>query len=107
VNWQHFEGWAEKQLRASDAVVVEMTINTYQVYDYLIDKVQSVTVVHPPHVKLIVRAQVMNDRKAALALAQLHAARMLTGIWMPPLEVREALFTRGYRLVGGITYFGY
>ena len=48
-----------------------------------------VTVVHPPHVKLIVRAQAMTDGKAALALAQLHAADLLPGIWVPPQEVRD------------------
>jgi len=49
----------------------------------------SVTVVHPPHVALIVRAQVKTDKKAALTLAQLHAAGLLPGVWIPPVEVRE------------------
>ena len=58
-------------------------------YDDLLPHVASVTVVHPPHVALIVRAQVKTDRKAALALAQLHAAGLLPGIWVPPVAVRE------------------
>lgn len=29
------------------------------------------------------------SRKAALALAQLHAAGLLTGVWMPPEEIRD------------------
>jgi transposase len=66
-----------------------MTTNTYPVYDFLIEQVHSVLVVHPPHIKLIVRAQVMTDRKAALALAQLHAAGLLTGVWIPPQEIRD------------------
>ncbi|NLG52243.1 MAG: IS110 family transposase, partial [Chloroflexi bacterium] len=73
-----------------DAVAVEMTTNTWEVYDLLLPHVHSVTVVHPPHVALIVRAQVKTDRKAALALAQLHAAGPLVGIWVPPNEVRDA-----------------
>jgi hypothetical protein len=45
-------------------------------------------VVHPPHVALVTRAQVKTDHKAVLALAQLHAAGLLTGVWMPP-EIRD------------------
>jgi transposase len=66
-----------------------MTTNTYAVHDILKPIVGSVTVVHPPHVALIVRAQVKTDKKAALTLAQLHAAGLLPGVWIPPVEVRE------------------
>lgn len=81
--------WAKKCLTPEDAVVVEMTTNTYAVYDTLKPLVHSVTVVHPPHVALIVRAQVKTDKKAAFTLAQLHAAGLLPGVWIPPVEVRE------------------
>jgi transposase len=83
------ERWARKNLSAMDAVILEMTTNTYAVYDTLKPIAGSVTVVHPPHVALIVRAQVKTDKKAALALAQLHAAGLLPGVWIPPVEVRE------------------
>lgn len=90
-----------KHLTAQDAVVLEMTTNTYTVYDALVPHVHSVTVVHPPHVALITRAQVRTDRKAALGLAQLHAAGLLVGIWMPPREVRDlrALIAHRRKLV--------
>ena len=81
--------WAEKNLTSQDAVVLEMTTNTYPVYDTLKPFAGSVTVVHPPHVALIVRAQVKTDKKAAITLAQLHAAGLLPGVWIPPVEVRE------------------
>lgn len=81
--------WAEKYLTPQDALVLEMTTNTYAVYDALKPFAGSVTVVHPPHVALIVRAQVKTDKKAALTLAQLLAAGLLPGIWIPPMEVRE------------------
>jgi transposase len=86
---QSLETWAAKNLTREDAVVIEMTTNTYAVHDALKPFVGSVTVVHPPYVALIVRAQVKTDRKAALTLAQLHAAGLLPGIWVPPVEVRE------------------
>lgn len=85
----HIEQWAEKNLTKQDAVVVEMTTNTYSVYDALLPLVHSVTVVHPPHVALIVRAQVKTDKKAALSLAQLHAAGLLPSVWIPPVEIRQ------------------
>lgn len=89
VRWGQFEAWVQRYLTTDDAVVVEMTTNTWEVHDLLVQYVHSVTVVHPPHVKLIVRAQAMTDVKAALALAQLHAAKLLPGIWVPPQDVRE------------------
>jgi len=49
----------------------------------------SVTVVHPPHVALITRSLVMNDKIAASILARLLAKGLLVGIWVPPQEVRE------------------
>lgn len=93
--------WCSQHLTAQDTVVLEMTTNTYAVYDTLVPIVQSVTVVHPPHVALIVRAQVKTDRKAALALAQLHAAGLLVGIWIPPKEIRElrALLAQRWKMV--------
>jgi transposase len=86
---RYLERWARKNLTPEDAVVLEMTTNTYVVYDTLKPLVHSVTVVHPPHVALIVRAQVKTDKKAAFTLAQLHAAGLLPGVWIPPVEVRE------------------
>lgn len=89
VELQHLERWIAKTLTAQDAVVLEMTGNTYQLYDELQPHVHSVTVVHPPHVKLITAMPVMNDKIAAGQLAELHAAGLLRGIWIPPQEVRE------------------
>ena len=66
-----------------------MTTNTWQLYDELSEYAGSVTVVHPPHVALITRSQVMNDKIAASILARLLAKGLLVGIWVPPQEVRE------------------
>jgi transposase len=40
-------------------------------------------------VLLVTGVKVKTDKKAALTLAQLHAAGLLTGVWIPPVEVRE------------------
>ena len=69
----HLDQWVSKALTPRDAVVLEMTTNTFQLYDDLAPHVHSVTAVHPPHVALITRAQVMNDKIAARILAKLLA----------------------------------
>jgi transposase len=89
VEYIHLEKWMTRNLRPDDAVVIEMTTNTWQMYDDLLPHVQSVTVVHPPHVALITRAQVMNDKIAAVTLARLLAKGLLVGIWVPPQEVQD------------------
>ena len=68
VSVYQLESWAEKNLNPDDAVVLEMSTNSYLVYDVLQPYVQSVTVVHPPHVKLVTKVAVKTDQKAALAL---------------------------------------
>lgn len=85
----HLNTWMDKDLTPDDAVVLEMTTNTWQIHDELLPRIHSVTVVHPPHVALIVRAQVMTDKIAALTLARLHAKGLLVGIWIPPEPVRQ------------------
>ncbi len=89
VQLSRLEEWVQKHLRREDALVMEMSTNSFQLYDELVPFVHSVILVHPPHVALIVKAQVKTDKKAALTLAQLHAAGLLTGIWVPPSEIRE------------------
>ena len=83
------ENWIAKHLLPTDAVVMEMSTNTYLFYDTLVPHVGSVIAVHPPNVRLVTGVKVKTDKKAALTLTQLHAAGMLIGVWIPPVEVRE------------------
>jgi transposase len=89
VELSQLDSWMGKTLSQDDAVALEMTTNTWQLYDELSPRVHSVTVVHPPHVALITRSQVMTDKIAAAILARLLAKGLLVGIWVPPVEVRE------------------
>lgn len=89
VSLTHLVEWARKNLTPQDAVVLETTTNAFQIYDDLLPYAHSVTLIHPPHVALITRAQVMNDQIAALTLARLHAAGLLPAVWVPPTEVRD------------------
>ncbi len=89
VELSNLESWMKKNLTKQDEVVLEMTTNTWQLYDELVEYAGSVTVVHPPHVALITRSQVMTDKIAASILARLLAKGLLVGVWVPPQEVRE------------------
>jgi transposase len=96
VTLDRLDNWAHQHLTPLDAVAVEITTNTYAVYDALLPQVYAVTVVDPPHLALITRAPVKTDNRAALVLAQYLAKGMLPALWIPPQAVREqrAKFTR-------------
>jgi transposase len=83
------ERWAEAHLTHQDAVVLEMSTNSFQVHDDLLPYVQSVVLIHPPHAALITQAQVKVDRQAALNLARLHAAHLLPAVWVPDPGQRD------------------
>ncbi len=89
VEWPDFERWIKREIHNTDAVVIEMTTNTWEVYDLLTPRAFNVLVVHPQHVKAIVEAQVKTDKKAAQTLAELLAANMLHGIWVPDEYIRD------------------
>jgi transposase len=89
VEFSYLEAWMKKTLTKQDDVVLEMTTNTWQLYDELCVYAGSVLVVHPPHVALITRSQVMNDKIAASILARLLAKGLLVGVWVPPQEIRD------------------
>jgi hypothetical protein len=86
---EKMKSWIKTNLTKADALILEMNTNAYEVHDLLVGKVHSVSVAHPPHVTLIARAQVKTDRKDSLILAQLHAAGLIPGVWIPPKEVRS------------------
>ena len=99
-NYQ-LDEWVARVLTTQDSVVLEMTTNTYLFYDSLVPHVHSIIAVHPPNVALVTNVKVQTDKKAALALAQLHAAGMLEGVWIPTQEVRDlrALIARREKMV--------
>ena len=92
------DAWAHQHLTPLDALAVEITTNTYAVYDALVPIVHSVTVVHPPHLALITRVPVKTDNRAALVLAQFLAKGLLSALWIPPQVVREQRATVAQRV---------
>ncbi len=105
VEFSYLEAWMKKTLTKQDEVVLEMTTNTWQLYDELCQHAGSVLVVHPPHVALITRSQVMNDKIAASILARLLAKGLLVGVWVPPQEIRElrGLVAQRKKMTGLVT----
>jgi transposase len=89
VQLSRLESWARKTLTPSDAVALEMSTNSFDLYDELSPLVHSMILVHPPHVSLIARAQVKTDKKSAFTLARLHAVGLLPSVWVPPQAVRD------------------
>ena len=83
------ESWVQKHLTPSDAVVLEVSVNAWEIYDNLQGIVGRVSVVHPQHVKLIGASLVKTDKRDSLALARLLAAHVLPEIWVPPQPVRD------------------
>jgi transposase len=104
-NYQ-LDDWILRCLTPEDAVVLEMSTNTYQFYDALLPHVHSVMAVHSPNVAMVTNVRVKTDKKAALALAQLHAAGLLTGVWIPPYPVRDlrSLIARRDKMVRLVDY---
>jgi hypothetical protein len=99
-NYQ-LDDWILRCLTPGDAVALEMSANTYQFYDALLPHVHSVMAVHSPNVAVLTNVRVKTDKKAALSLAQLHAAGLLTGVWIPPYPIRDlrSLIARREKMV--------
>ena len=75
VTWGRFENSIRKNLNRFDAVALEMTTNSWQVHYTLEPHVNSVTIVHPPDVALIVKAQVKTDKPRSADIGQAACCR--------------------------------
>jgi transposase len=81
--------WAQANLKPGDAVVIEATTNTWNLYDATAPLVGKVVVAHPFAVKQIANARVKTDKLDVYRLARLLAADLVPEVWVPPIEVRE------------------
>jgi len=83
------EGWLQKNLQKTDAVVIESTTNAWHVYDLLEPLAERVVVANPIKVKQIATARVKTDIRDTLILARLLAANLVPDVWVPPMHVRQ------------------
>lgn len=89
VSTKQLGNWTSIHLVATDRVIMEATTNVWVLHDLVHPFVNSVTVVHPFHVKIITASFVKTDKKDALALAKLLETKLAPAIWIPPQHVRE------------------
>jgi transposase len=86
---ERYAQWAKANLKPNDAVVIEATTNTWNLYDATVPLVGKVVVAHPFAVKQIATARVKTDKLDVYRLARLLAADLVPEVWVPPIEVRE------------------
>ena len=84
-----FDAWIKTHLQPTDAVVIEASTNTWDIYDRVLPHVASVIVAHPYLVKAITSARVKTNPRDALTLAHLLASGYIPSVWVPPQEVRD------------------
>ena len=79
-----FGAWCRQHLRPTDQVVLEATLNTWQLYGDLVPLVAKVTVANPLQVKLIAASRVKTDNRDTLVLARLLAAGLIPAVGCRP-----------------------
>jgi transposase len=97
VDMRRFRAWAENNLRPTDAVVLEATTNTWDIYDIVAPLVAKTVVAHPPEVKQIANASVKIDKHDVIRLIRLLIVNMVPEVWVPPAHVRELRALMSYR----------
>lgn len=101
VEMGRFRAWAEANLRAGDAVVLETTTNVWDIYDVVSPLVSRTVVAHAGAVRQIAEARVKTDKQDIERLLRLLIAGIVPEVWVPPVHVRElrALVSYRWRLV--------
>lgn len=97
VDIRRFPTWAENNLLPTDAIVLEATTNTWDIYDIVAPLVAKTVVAHPPEVKQIANASVKLDKHDVIRLIRLLIVDMVPEVWVPPVYVRELRALMSYR----------
>ena len=84
-----FPEWVQQNLVASDAVVVESTSNTWEIYDLIVPLVGKIVVANPLKVGQIAGAKVKTDKLDVERLLTLLIANIVPEVWVPPQHVRD------------------
>ena len=89
VQMSRFRGWADKNLKPGDAVVVEATSNVWDIYDIVAPLVSKTVVANAHKVRQIAEARVKTDKEDVKRLITLLIADIVPEVWVPPMHVRE------------------
>jgi transposase len=97
VRVSRFRSWAERNLKPTDAVVIESTSNAWTIYDIVVPLVDYTVVADPRQVSEIAKAKVKTDKRDIERLLRLLIADMVPEVWVPPMHVRELRSLISYR----------
>jgi len=97
VEMTRFRAWAENNLQAGDAVVIETTTNVWDIYDIVAPLVTRAVVAHAGAVRQIAEARVKTDTEDIKRLLRLLIADIVPEVWVPPAHVRELRGLISYR----------
>lgn len=89
VRMSNFQEWAQKNFKPGDAVVMEATVNTWDIYDIVAPLVSEAVVAHAGKVRQIAEGRIRTDKRAVDALLTLLIANIVPEVWVPPHHVRE------------------
>jgi len=105
IRMSRFRDWAAKNLKPGDAVVIETTGNTWDIYDIVAPLVTRTVVAHAGKVRQIAEAKVKTNKEDVKRLITLLIANIVPEVWVPPRQVRElrSLISFRWRLGKQIT----
>jgi transposase len=105
IRMSRFRDWACKNLKPGDAVVIETTGNTWDIYDIVAPLVTKTVVAHAGKVRQIAEARVKTNKEDVKRLITLLIANIVPEVWVPPMHVRElrSLISFRWRLGKQIT----
>ena len=100
VRMSRFPEWVQKNMKPTDAVVLESTSNAWDIYDLIFPLVTKVVVANPLKVGQIAGAKVKTDKLDVERLLILLIADIVPEVWVPPHHVRDlrALISHRWRI---------
>lgn len=105
VRMSRFPEWVLKNLKLTDAVVIESTSNAWEIHDLIAPLVGKTVVANPLKVGQIAGAKVKTDRLDVERLLTLLIADIVPEVWVPPHHVRDlrSLISHRWRIQKQIT----
>jgi transposase len=105
VRMSRFPEWVQKNIKLTDAVVIESTSNAWEIHDLIAPLVGKIVVANPLKVGQIADAKVKTDRLDVERLLTLLIADIVPEVWVPPHHVRDlrSLISHRWRIQKQIT----
>lgn len=105
VRMSRFPEWVLKNLKLTDAVVIESTSNAWEIHDLIAPLAGKTVVANPLKVGQIAGAKVKTDRLDVERLLTLLIADIVPEVWVPPHHVRDlrSLISHRWRIQKQIT----